>query len=100
MHNDKKVEPFHIIIPKTSASLKSFDGQTKWMYFFIEGDKLLEKCNTICNKVSADIKKNLIASMSAIKNFFKRRYNPMIILQIFKSDLFSSNQIEFCSQKR
>ena len=73
MRNDKKVKPFHIIIPKTSAPVKSFDGQTKWIYFLIEGDKLLEKCNTICNKVSADIKKNLIASMSAIKNFFKRR---------------------------
>ena len=29
----------------------------QWMYFLIEDDDLLEKYNTICNKVSADIKK-------------------------------------------
>ena len=28
LHNDKKVKPLHIIIPKTSAYVKSFDGQT------------------------------------------------------------------------
>ena len=32
------------------------NGQTKWMYFFIENDHLLEIYNTIWNKVSADIK--------------------------------------------
>ena len=39
-----------------SAYVKSYDGQTKWMYFLIEDD-LLEKYNTIFNKFSADIKK-------------------------------------------
>ena len=34
---------------------KSYDAQTKWMYFLIEYDELLEKCNTIWDKVSADI---------------------------------------------
>ena len=37
--------------------------------FFIEDDDLIEKCNTNWDKVSADIKKNLIVSMSTIKNF-------------------------------
>ena len=32
------------------------NGQTKWMYFFIVNDHLLEIYNTISNKVSADIK--------------------------------------------
>ena len=40
------------------------------MYFLIEDEKLLEKY-TIWDKVSADIKKNLIASQSSIKNFLK-----------------------------
>ena len=45
------------MLPKTSTYVKSYDGQTKWMYFLIEVDDLLEKYNTIWNKISADIKK-------------------------------------------
>ena len=45
------------MLPKTSAYVKRYDGQTKWMYFLIQNDDLLEKCSTICDKVSADIKK-------------------------------------------
>ena len=37
---------------------KSYDGQTKWMYFLIE-DKLSEKYNTIWDKVSIDIKNRI-----------------------------------------
>ena len=57
------------MLPETSAYVKSYDGQTKWMYFLIEDDDLLEKCKTIWDKVSADIKNNLIARLSAKKNF-------------------------------
>ena len=32
------------MLPKTSTYVKSYDGQTKWMYFLIE-----------CDEVSADI---------------------------------------------
>ena len=46
------------MLPKTNANAKSYDGQTKWMYFLIEGDDLLEKCNTIWDKISPDIKKD------------------------------------------
>ena len=56
-YNDHKVKPLHVMLPKTSAYVKRYDGQTKWMYFLIQNDDLLEKCNTICDKVSADIKK-------------------------------------------
>ena len=48
--------------------VKSYDRQTKGMYFLSEDDDLLEK-NTVWDKVSADIKKSLIASLSTIKNF-------------------------------
>ena len=60
MYNDYKVKPLNILPPK----------KTKLMYFLIEDEKLLEKY-TIWDKVSADIKKNLIASQSSIKNFLK-----------------------------
>ena len=69
LYNDNKVNPLHKMLPKTSAYVKSYDGQTKWMYFLIEDDDLLEKYNTIWDKVNADIKKNLIATLSIIKNF-------------------------------
>ena len=59
------------MLPKTSAYVKSNDGQTKWMYFLIEDDLLLEKYNTIWDNISAGIKKNLIAILSTKKNFQK-----------------------------
>ena len=40
--------------------------KTKWMYFLIEDDDLLEKYNTIWDKVSPYINKNLIMSISII----------------------------------
>ena len=57
MYNDHKVKKLHIMLPKTSAYVRRYDGQTKWMHFLIEDDDLLEKYNTIWDKVSADIKK-------------------------------------------
>ena len=59
-----------IMVPKTSAYLKSYDGQTKWIYLLIEMmTYLLKKCNTIWDKISADITNNFIASLSTITNF-------------------------------
>ena len=57
------------MLPKTSAYVKIQDGQTKWIYFLIEDDGLLEKYDAIWDKVSADTKKNLIASLSLIRIF-------------------------------
>ena len=60
LFDDDKVKPLHIMLPKTSAYVKSYDGQTKWTYFLIEvDDLLLKKYNTIWDKVSADIKNEL-----------------------------------------
>ena len=52
-----EVKTLHIMIPKINAYVKSSDGQTKWMYILIEADELLEKYNTVWDKVIADIKK-------------------------------------------
>ena len=45
------------MLQKASTYVKRCDGQTKWIYFFIEDDDLLKKYDTIWDKVSADIKK-------------------------------------------
>ena len=42
-----KIKPLHIMLPNTRVYVKSYDGQTKWMYFFIEDGDLLERYNTI-----------------------------------------------------
>ena len=47
LYNDHKVKTLHIMIPKTSAYVKSYDGQIKWMYFLMADDDFLEKYNTI-----------------------------------------------------
>ena len=61
------------MLPKTSAYVKSYDGQTKWMYFLIENDDLLEIYNTIWDKVSADIKKEFYSEPVNNKNFLKTK---------------------------
>ena len=38
LYNDSKVKQLHIMLPKTGAYVKSYHGQTKWMYFLIEDD--------------------------------------------------------------
>ena len=69
----------HIMLPKISAYVKSYDGQTKRMYFMIEDDDLLEKYNTIWEKVSSDIKKEF-DSEPVCNNFFsKPKQNLMVI---------------------
>ena len=55
--NGSKVQPLNIMLPKTSGCVKSYDGKTKWMYFLVEDNDLLEKYDAIWDKVSVDIKK-------------------------------------------
>ena len=69
--NDHKVKLLHLRLPKIIAYVKSYDGQTKCIYFLIDDDDLLEKYKTILDKVSSDIKKNLKVSLSTIKIFWK-----------------------------
>ena len=61
------------MFPKTSAYLKSHYGQTKWMYFLIEDVELLEKYNTIWDKVSVDIKKEFDIKPVYNKEFLKTK---------------------------
>ena len=73
LHNGNKVKPLNIMLPKTSTYVKSYDRQTKWMYFLIEDDDLLEKYNTIWDKVSADIKKEFDSEPVYNKNYLKTK---------------------------
>ena len=34
LYNDNKVNLLHVMLPKTSAFVNSYDGQTKWMKSF------------------------------------------------------------------
>ena len=56
LYNDNIVKLVHIMLSETSTYVKSYGGQTKWMYFLIENNDLLEKYNSIWDKVRADIK--------------------------------------------
>ena len=38
LYNGNKVKPLNIMLPKTSAYVKSYNPQTGWMYFLIEDD--------------------------------------------------------------
>ena len=55
-NDDHKIKPLHIMLPKTSAYVKSYDGETKWKYFFNDDDELLEIYKGIWNRVSNSIK--------------------------------------------
>ena len=61
------------MLPKTNTYVKSYDGQIKCMYFLIEDDDLLEKYNTIWDKVSADIKKEFDSEPVYNKKFLKTK---------------------------
>ena len=59
MYNDHKVKPIRIMFPKTTTFAINYDGQTKWIDYLIEDNNLLEKYNTIWDKVTVDIKKRI-----------------------------------------
>ena len=56
-----------MMLPKISAYVKTYNGQTKWMYFLIGYNELLEKYKTIWGKFTTCIKRILIANLSIIK---------------------------------
>ena len=71
LHN--KVIALNIILPKTITYVKSYVGQTKWMYFLIEDNDLLEKYNIIWGKVSAGIKMKIDRESVYDKNYSRTK---------------------------
>ena len=61
------------MLPKTSAYIKSYDGQTKWVYFLMKNDDLLEKYNIIWCQVSAGINKVFDSKPVYNKTFLKTK---------------------------
>ena len=73
LYDNHKVKPLYIMLPKTTAYVKIYDGQTKGMYFLIEDDELLERYNTIWDKISVDIKKGFDGEPVYYKNYSKTK---------------------------
>ena len=61
------------MLTKTSTYVRSYDGQTKWIYFLIEHGDLLEKYNTIWDKVSANIKTEFDSKLVYNKNYLETK---------------------------
>ena len=62
-----KIKSLHIMVPKTIAYVRCYDGQTKWMYFLIKDDDFWKNI-ILFEIISALILiKNLIANLSTIK---------------------------------
>ena len=59
------------MLSKTSNYVKSYDGQTKWIYFLIEDDDLIEKYDTIWDKVSTDTNNEFDSEPAYNKEFLK-----------------------------
>ena len=73
LHNDYKSKPLHIMLPKTSLCVKSYDGQTKWMYHLTRDEDLLGKYATISEKASANINKEFEGEPVDDKFFWKTK---------------------------
>ena len=70
--NNHNVKPLHIMPPKIAAYVKSYDTY-EMMYFLIEDDDVLEKYNTIWDKVSANIKNEFDSDPVYHKNCLKTK---------------------------
>ena len=74
-----------------SAYVKNYDGQTKWMYFLIEDDDILEVIILFEVKSVLISKKNLIATLSIIQSFWKPKQSLMMMkVQIVMTKAFLS----------
>ena len=79
------------MLPKSSSYVKSFDEQTNWIYFLIEDHDLLEKYNTILDKVSADVKKEFDSEPVYNKEFLKTKIKSYVheILDFYNKKFLS-----------
>ena len=69
---DYEIKPFRIMLPKTSAYVTSYNGETKWMIFLFDDNDLLKKYNDISNKVSNSIEKKLNCKNIFFKKLLKK----------------------------
>ena len=78
------------MLPKKSAYVKSHNGETKSMFFSIGAEQLLKKLGKIVARIKSPIvwKRNFIANLPAIRNFYKRKWKTATSLQIFMIEKF------------
>ena len=76
------------MLPITSTCVKSCDEQTKWMFFWIKDNDLLETYNTIWDKVSVDIKREFDGKPLYSKEYLKKKNLAVMKLQIFTRKKF------------
>ena len=57
LFDDYKIKLLHIMLPKTRVYVKSYDGQTKWIYFLL-------KITYLKNLILFGIKSALILKMN------------------------------------
>ena len=80
----KKIMPLSIFLPKMSVCRRDFE-ETKYMYFLIKDDELLEKYNKFGKKLELILNKNLIVNLYTMKNIQKLKSN--LIREISKQIL-------------
>ena len=68
---DYKIKPVPIMLPKMSAYVKSYDGETTWKNFLIKDDDLLKKY--VWNKVSTSIEKEWLWTHLYWKKLWKTK---------------------------
>ena len=61
------------MLPLPSAYIKNYDEETNWIYFLIKDDDLLNKYNTIWDKINADAKTELNGKTVYYKKFLKTK---------------------------
>ena len=76
------------MLPITSTCVKSCDEETKWMFFWIKDNDLLETYNTIWDKVSVDIKREFDSKPLYSKEYLKKKNLAVMKLQIFTRKKF------------
>ena len=72
-YDDNQIKALHIVLPKRSAHVKSYDDQTKRVCFLLEDNDLLEKYNTIWDKVSTNIKEEFDSELVYNKKTFENQ---------------------------
>ena len=73
MYDDYRTISLHIILPNANVYVKDYDEKINWIYFLIKNDNLLNKYNTIWDKISTDAKVELNGIPVYNKTFLKTK---------------------------
>ena len=71
--DDYAIKSINIIFQNTTGHLKSYDGETKLIYFWIKDDELLKNYNDIWNTLSNGLKKEFDSKPIYNKHFWKKK---------------------------